>query len=420
MKLEKFRISFIYGSDFFLFNYDRVKFIDIRLKNQNVLKIKLENSLLICDIDFFIVENIFYWFDDINNEYVITNCSENWEISLDNKLEFNRIGFYLLSKTQYNQKRVLLSYLKYEFGPKIAVKSLLSSILGKKSNLNSVLSSFQCEIYFFREKLLNENLILPLSGGIDSRLLLDLFKDYKFLFSYTHGEIDSGDVLIVKEILNKFPMENHKIFDVSKLTTDQISRNLSNINNFLSIERVLYPIPEDVFPGINFTILSGLYGDVIFSDKSRKVIFSEYLYSCYSNISLDYVDSQIISSYSENFISEKLALVLLRCQKLTKQSLNMSEMENDCFIPFLKNSVLAEVENCNEKFLYKRIIKQLMSRNLRLILHQTTLSHFTFPESIRLLEKVFYKLIYKRYSKPYFSKELVIKFYNEILQQSNK
>jgi hypothetical protein len=418
MKLERFRISFESGNDHFYYNCIKMLTIEICLKNQNILKVRIENGLLICDVDFFIVENIFYWFDSETNQYFLTNYSdENWKISIGNQSEFKRNGFYPLSKTTYHEQRVLLSFLRYEFGRDVTINSLLFSILGKRGNLNSIISSFQCEIYFFCEKLSTEKLILPLSGGIDSRLLLDFFKDYEFLYSYTHGEVDSGDVLIVKRILEKVPIANHKFFDISKLSSDQIFRNIKNIDFFLPLERVLYPIPEDIFPDINFLILSGLYGDVIFSDKTRKVNFSNYLYSSLNDISFDSIDNQVINCYSESLISEKLALLLLRCQKLTKQSLNIDILENDCFIPFLKNSVLAEVEDCSEKFLYKRIIKNIMSRELRLILHQTTLSHFTMPEFVRFLEKVFHKLLYKKYSKPYFSKELVVRFDKELLQK---
>lgn len=411
MKLEKFKLSFKLGEDYFLYNCVKAQSKNIFLKNQNIVNIQINNNKLIVNIDFFLVENIFYWFESETEEYFLCNysCLE-WETSSEYQSTFQKVGFYPLSLSPYHEKRVLLSFLNYEFGKELIVSSSLKSILFNNGTLNTILSAFQKEIYFFCDNLLDENLVLPLSGGIDSRLLLDFFKDFENLYSYTHGEPDSGDVLIVKKILKKNPIKNHKFFNIERLTSDQVFRNLNSIDFFLPLERVMYPIPSDVYPEFQFTILSGLYGDVVFSNKTKKVNFSYYLNSNLEGVNFDYIDSQIIKCYSEFLISEKLALILLRCQKLTKQSLNMTQIQNDCFIPFLKNSVLSEVENCSEKFLYKKIIKKIMSKNLKFILHQTTLSHFTMPEFIRIFEKVFFKFIYKKYSKPYFSNELVSRY----------
>jgi len=408
MGLEKFKLTYIVGSNTFTYNGEIESVKTIQLKNQNKLSFSCEGNKLSFHIDFFLVENLFYWFDIYDNKYIISNYSEDdWETSLSNLEEFEKNGYYPLSKTSYEGKRVLLSFLHYQFSSIIQVESSLGLILGSKGSLSSILDSFLKEINDFKNNCDKNKLVLPLSGGIDSRLLFQYFWNSPNLFSYTHGESDSGDVIISDFILSKYPVNYHAKFDISNLSIADIKNNLKACDYFLPIERALYPIPDNLFELEEFTIISGLYGDIIFSDKNDKVFFNNLISQSLIDVTFDDIDNQIIKSYSEINISEKLALVLLRCQKMTKQSLNMSAEQNDSFIPFLKNSVLSQVENCDEKYLYKKIIKSTLSKDLRSILHQTTLSTFTYPEIIRFCQKVFYKLIYKKYSKPYFTKSLV-------------
>ena len=415
MGLERFKLTYAIQSDTFIYNGKPESFKTIQLKNQNKLSFSCEGNKLSFEVDFFLVENLFYWFDENEKIYIISNYSEDyWESSQSNLEEFKKNGFYPLSKSRYEGKRVLLSFLHYEFSTTIQVGSLLGAILGTSGSVTSISEAFSKEINDFQKNYDKANLVLPLSGGIDSRLLFQCFWNSPNLFSYTHGESDSGDVLIADLILSKYPVNYHAKFDISNLSSADIMGNLKGCDYFLPIERVLYPIPDSLFDLKEFTIISGLYGDVVFSDQNEKVSFNKYISESLIDITFDNIDYQIIKAYSEINISEKLALVLLRCQKLTKQSLNMSAEQNDSFIPFLKNSVLAQVENCDEKYLYKKIIKSSLSKDLRLILHQTTLSTFTYPEIIRFCQKVFYKLIYTKYSKPYFTKALLNRVRKEI------
>jgi hypothetical protein len=363
------------------------------------------------DLDFFLVENIYYWFDETKSTYFITNNKqEDWLASENSSHQsFKKNGFYHLSTSPFSGIRVLLSFLKYSFGKKVVVNSLLERILDAKGDLNEIVSSFQKEIYFFRQNV-EDKYLLPLSGGMDSRLIFEYFFDTPNLLTYTHGESDSGDVKIVKEILEKYPVQNHKYVDISEDGAINLSTNFSKCDYFLPPERLMYPLLEDVYPGEHFVVLSGLYGEHVFSDQNKKVRFSIFIKENLIDYNLDEIDRQIVNSYSEQLISEKLAFILLRCQKLTKQSLNMTDF--DCFIPFLKNSVLSSVENYSRNGLYRQLIKRMMRKQLRVILHQTSLSHFTYPKWYRILEKIYFKFLCTKYHKPYFSIELTKKLTN--------
>ena len=407
MRLEKFTISYQIGSDGFHYNDKYYRSTRLTLKNQNTCEVFVNEFGINFNIDFFLVENIYYWFSEELNIYYFSNHRmQFWEFDEKSKQQFEVNGFYYLSTTPFKGVRVLLSFLKYSFGSDVKINSLLDKISLVKGTFKDIINSFQSEIYTFRDNI-KSRYLLPLSGGMDSRLIFEFFLDDPNLLTYTHGELDSGDVLIVKKILSKFSIINHRYINISENGALDLMTNASKCDFFLPPERTMYPLFDKVFPNESFVILSGLYGEHVFSDQNSRVLFSKFIKSTLKVYQFDKIDQDILDCYSQKEISEKLAFILLRCQKLTKQSLNMTDF--DCFIPFLKNSVLGSVENYTFNGLYPKLIKKMMRKKLRLVLHQTTLSHFTFPKWYRLLEKVFYKLIYTRYKKPYYSKELTKK-----------
>ena len=405
--LEKFVISYQIGSAGFHYNDRYCNSIRLNLKNQNICEIHVNQFGINFIIDFFLVENIYYCFDEELNTYYFSNYRlQTWEFDDYSKDCFEKNGFYYLSTTPFKEVRVLLSFLKYSFGSDVKIYSLLEKITQVKGTFQDIVNCFQYEIYTFRDSIKSKYL-LPLSGGMDSRLIYEFFLDDPHLLTYTHGEMGSGDIRIVKEILRKFPVDNHKFFDISLKGALDLKTNASKCDFFLPPERTMYPLIENVYPNDTFVILSGLYGEHVFSDQNSRIWFSDFIKKNLSTYEFDKIDQDILDCYSQHEISEKLAFILLRCQKLTKQSLNMTDF--DCFIPFLKNSVLGSVENYDSNGLYPRLIKTIMRKKLRLVLHQTSLSHFTYPKWYRFLEKIFYKLIYSRYKKPYFSRELTKK-----------
>lgn len=227
MVLEKFKLTYVIDSNTFNYNGKVESFITIQLKNQNKLSFVCKENKLTFDINFFLVENIFYWFDNLNNKYIISNYSEeDWAFSATSIDEFKRIGYYPLSKCKYEGKRVLLSFLNYEFASVIKVGSSLNCILGVKGSYQDVSKSFLSEIDNFKKKNTQKNLVLPLSGGIDSRLLFHFFWSSTNLFCYTHGESDSGDMIIAEQIISKYSVNNYVKFDISNLNLKQIQRNI--------------------------------------------------------------------------------------------------------------------------------------------------------------------------------------------------
>lgn len=409
MKLEKFIISYQFGSNLFKYNDELYNHLQLRLKNQNICNIYINEEGLNIKIDFFLVENIYFWLDENINTYFFSNRRQDyWQKSENSsKIFFKKNGFYYLSTTPFDGIRVLLSFLKYTFGKKVVVNSLLENITQSRSNFDEIVNSFQTEIYVFRQSVKNKYL-LPISGGMDSRLIFEYFIDDPNLLLYTHGENECGDVRIVKDILTKYPVNNHKFIDISVNGMVDLTINSSKCDYFLPPERLMYPLFENVYPGEDFVVLSGLYGEHVFSDQNKKINFLDFIQDKLIDYNLDEIDLQIVQCYSEKLISEKLAFILLRCQKLTKQSLNMTDL--DCFIPFLKNSVLSSVENYSINGLYSDLVKRMMRKKLRSVLHQTSLSHFTYPKWYRFFEKVYYKFLNTKYKKPYYSNELTSKF----------
>lgn len=412
---ESFIITYKPGESFLLFNGEKLKEISINLKNSNCLNFKVLDGFIEFVIDFFIVENIFLEVTS-ENLFISNKPSENWEINLDC---LSTYGYYPLSMSAYKNINVLVSFLRYRYDGELIFKSAIPMPLRKtKTNRQNILEAFEFEISRFKSTHANRNTILPLSGGIDSRLILSHFMEEEKLNVYTFGEEKSGDILVVKQICRKYPHLKTKFFKLEDLNHSKIKENLKNINYMLPLERILYPSPDQLYNFDDAIILSGLYGDVIFSDKNKLEKFETYIQKVLPYEKITHIDQLIIKAYSEYPLPEKINLLLLRAQKLTKQSLNMTAF--DVFIPFLKNEVIRAVIGNSQRNLYPYIVKHSMQKSLRTILHQTSLSTYTYPKIIRVLQKIYHRLIRSNYCKPYFSTSSINRLNNYIVEYYGK
>jgi hypothetical protein len=367
----------------------------------------IRNGQLELAVPFLVTRNIFY--RRIGDCYYIsTNISEildDSKISESDRLFFKQHGFFPLDATGYQNIGIVCSYLKYRFSSELQVELDLNVRNNNQTSIEGIGKyielSVKSQIESFRKQS-DLPVIVPLSGGMDSRLLLWIANKYDDnIIAVTHGENGSGDVVISKRVVKKlFPKIQHRIFALEDLPKKYLLENLESCDQLLPIERVLYPrIGEDYG---NSLILSGLYGDVILADTEiENQTFSEYINSegvhCNSAVSL-----KIAHEYDKIQPNQKLNRVLLRCQKLTRLGLNTIKAEKVA-CPFVELNLILMASKNTEKNLYRQVVNSLGASEIFTIIHQTTSSYFHHPQVVRLMQKAILKLIRHPYTKPYYT-----------------
>lgn len=113
----------------------------------------------------------------------------------------------------------------------------------------------------------SENINLGLSGGIDSRVLLQVLFNNKIntFGTHTFGNPHTADGKIAKEIVNDYKIE-HRFFPVSLPDTDLLLKylydSISQLGLSASIYEILnYPFYEQL-SSQNYIIIDGAYGEI--------------------------------------------------------------------------------------------------------------------------------------------------------------
>jgi asparagine synthetase B (glutamine-hydrolysing) len=383
--------------------------------SNEIVSFLVNDNVLFVRIPFLLLDNIFFY--ETENEIVFSNCIEdlasdfNFDSTANDLL--NEIGFLPHGKTQFSGVYVFCSFLTYEFQLN---KTLID--LNFPHIYQSQPASVDDLYYLVFEKIdktlrkrSGKNIILPLSGGMDSRLLLDFLLKFEILSNvkiYTHGVPESGDVLIAKDIINNLNLnESFYFFDLNRLTNNDIYSNYRKAGYLNPIDRLLtMPLEKQFEHGL---VLSGLYGDVIFSDnnKFKKCAYIEFLED--QNIVVtDFYDKMIVNAYNRLPPVPKLYQLLLRAQKLTRMSFTVSEGFN-FYTPFVDIDVVFMASNVNNRDFYSKLIKRHMNIQLRNFIHQSTLSYFYHPWILRRITLIMLTVLHSKYRIPYFSSLLLKK-----------
>lgn len=386
-------------------------------RSGEIIRFECKSGNLFIKIPFFLCETIFYKFEA--NKFLITNNINNFKnIEIDNYSSsiFSDIGFLPLSRSRYKNIEVLCSFCTYEIGRKI--NSIVKNFpISPDLELNQHIS-IECVYKLFNKRILsdlkrfdNNEILVLLSGGIDSRLILDALVKItdKTINVQNHGMPDTGDVLQAQKIIeldNIRDQINFNFMDLNKFKKTDLVSNYLLSNGFLPSNRLLYFSSDKLSK--SSVLFSGLYGDIIFADnKDKSSNFSNYCKD-YDSKYINKTDKLLIEAYDKLPKLNKLNQVLFRCQKLTRFSFDIDKTSK-ISIPFLDNNVIyaASVVSC--KNLYPQMIRKFMERNLSNIFHQSSCSNFTHPKYIRILSKIYHKLCRTKLSLPYFHKHPLIK-----------
>lgn len=395
---------------------------DLRLGLQETLKVshfilpcggavifKENQGKLRVEIPHFLSDNLFFTFDNgvVQVSTQVIDLTSIDDVSTKNNETLNAKGFLPLSKTQFENVYVFCSYLNYEF-----TRDTISVSPNHPSNLYEENYGFSDLMDIFKEtvqkkvSMCKSDLIVPLSGGIDSRLLLDLSLRTKRdnIHAFSLGVRGCGDITLAKRVVKKVAASvNHKIFDLTDFTIDDLKKNYMRAGFLVPLDRLLGNNLDVHYGG--GTILSGIYGDVVFGETTvSPMTFGEYIHLEKIQIDSD-LDEKIVKAYSSLPQSNKLNRILLRCQKLTKVSLHVMNNDFTIISPFLDDRVVAAASAQKMKNLYPVVVKNLMTPELAKILHQTTISHFTHPKFVRYIEKRFNQLTFSRIQIPYYTEK---------------
>ena len=365
------------------------------------------NGILKINIPFFLTQNIFYWMrgEILIFSNALAGSDEEYQYDYEANKLLNINGFLPLSKTQFNNVNVLCSFLEYSFdGGKIDVKLAFPYTMpGRNVSVSDLSLRFLELIKQKISQFTEQDFIIPLSGGMDSRLLLNIAIKIvpDRIRVYSTGTRRCGDIKIAKRIT--------KALDIANLHTTYYLEDFSLLDAMKNYQRVGFLIPLDRLLGHDLsrfyksgTILSGLYGDVIFADSEfTNLKFSEYL-SIEGFNSYDSLDSKIINEYDNLPKYSKLYRTLLRCQKLTKETLCALNSDFKIIAPFIDPQIIMMASEIGEKNLYPKIIRTLMDKNLSRLLHQSSMSYFLHPKWLRVAERKILKLMMHPYRTPYF------------------
>jgi hypothetical protein len=368
---------------------------------------------LVWDVPFLLLDNIFFKTSgagiELFNDIDVTENASAHDWSSTAALRKN--GYLPHLRTQFSNVYCVCSYLSYKISAKgIFVKP---SSATQESPIESGLSPhdiYELWANIFRtqvEKANQDQWIIPLSGGMDSRMLLNEALKYRDvqIKLFTHGVPTSGDVQIARRIAREVGLEkNHVVFNLESLSRRDVLNNYRLSGYLLPLDRLLGIPIETHFQG--GAILSGLYGDVIFADN---VITSDSYSRFYEREGWspnDDTDSQVISAYTQFSTIPKFQRVLLRAQKLTRLGL-VYHRGFKVVAPFVDYQVISASSAYRGVGLYPRIVRRWMRPSLRRYMHQSSASWMTHPKILRKVTKGLLMVAQASVLTPYFTPKLL-------------
>jgi hypothetical protein len=364
---------------------------------------------LVWHVPFFLVDNIFYFRKD--NSIFFGRHLDLFRTQTEPDQTANEMlkkhGFLPHARTQLTGVSIICSYLTYRLDSKgIKITQCFPNFdTSDNYSVDDLMEVFRSAFLKQIERVNRTSWVLPLSGGMDSRLLLSLALEHKDidLKLFTVGTHRCGDVKVAKSIANSLGLSGkHYILQLEDVTRFDVLKNYSACDYLLPLDRILIkPLGCFFEPS---AVLSGLYGDVIFADNIQETkSYSDYYQSEGFKV-FDSQDQQIVEAYDDLPNLTKLQRIVLRCQKLTRQSFPISP-DFDFIIPFVDPQVVIAASNICSPRIYQNIVSRHMNPKLRPFIHQSTLSYFTHPNWLRKAERKTFKLLRHPLRLPYFDNE---------------
>jgi hypothetical protein len=404
---ENFILRYDQKNDSLLLSNQSVESYEFMTSDRKSLVFRKGNSSLVISVNFYLLDNIYFTCQ--NGIYLFSNdikCFDNFGVKDDHYLHnIEHHGFLPNSATAFKNIFCLCSYLNYDFGLNLNV-SLAVDFARKNYSLVDLINRFDSVMNEFKAANLNENIIIPLSGGMDSRLLLDRLVDSWRLNLVTFGLKNCGDVLVANQVVDVLNVKDkHRTIFLEDIGYKDILRNYYAADLFLPMHRLLYPNLSDIYS--NGVVVSGLYGDVVFEDNPKHEKFTTYSeYLKYNNIEvLSDIDVLVVKAYDSLPNWEKLYRILLRSQKMTKQGVLLNNRNLKCFIPFLDTKLLSIAFQVEENYVYCKLVKKIMKDELLGIIHQSSLSYFCHSKFLRKFERLYFKNVNRKYGAPYYDEK---------------
>lgn len=375
------------------------------------LKFDVTPTGLKWNVSFFLLDNIFYFHE---GEFIyftrhIDDLKTLAKADAQANAMLHKYGFLPHARTQFTNVNIVCSFLSYAADPKgVSISASYPEITSEgvftvDDLMDALRKAFKQQI----ERVNQERWILPLSGGMDSRLLLSIALDCKDidLHLYTVGTRDCGDIRVAKAISKSLRMESrHKIQYLEDFSLDDLLTNYKACDYLVPLDRILTKPLNYFFE--KGAVISGLYGDVIFSDNTNSYSTYQDYYNSEGFSLHDSVDRSIVAAYNTLPKLPKIQRIALRCQKLTRQSFPLNE-GFDFVTPFVNPDVLICASNVKSKSLYSELVDRHMRPDLKRFIHQSTLSYFTHPTLLRTIERKLFKLIGHPARRPYFNNALL-------------
>ena len=370
------------------------------------LTFELTASGLTWHVPFFLVDNIFYFRKD--NSIFFGRHLDQFRSHAEPDQTANEMlrehGFLPHARTQLTGVSIVCSYLTYRVNSKgLEIMPCFPHYgTSDEYSVDDLMDVFRAAFLKQIERVNRTSWVLPLSGGMDSRLLLSIALEHKDidLKLFTVGTHRSGDVKVAKSIASSLGLSGkHHILHLEDVTRCDVLQNYSACDYLLPLDRILIkPLGCFFEPS---AVLSGLYGDVIFADNiQEKKSYSNYYQSEGFKV-FDSQDQKIVQAYDDLPNLPKLQRIALRCQKLTRQSFPISP-DFDFVTPFVDPQVVIAASNISSPRIYQNIVSRHMNPKLRPFIHQSTLSYFTHPNWLRTAERKFFKLLGHPVRLPYF------------------
>lgn len=360
-------------------------------------------------VPFFLVDNIFHF--KVGDKIYFGRHLDQFRTFAEPDLEANTLlrqhGFLPHARTQLKGVGIVCSYLAYTVGPEgIKVGSCFPHHCpSNKVSVDDLMDVFRDAFRKQLERVNRDSWLLPLSGGMDSRMLLSLALEHKDvdLNLYTVGTRRSGDIKVAQAIAKSVGLENkHKVLYLEGVTRSDLLHNYEACDYLLPLDRILTKPLGNFFK--ESAVLSGLYGDVIFADNVPNLTgYAAYYESEGFKIYND-LDRQIVQAYEDLPQLPNLQRMALRCQKLTRQSFPISP-GFDFVTPFVDPQVVLVASKVHSTRIYQEIVARHMRPDLRRFIHQSTMSYFTHPNLFRVLERKAFKLFRHSARHSYFDNE---------------
>lgn len=275
-------ISVFDETDLYTFSYPPTSSLEVR----NLI-IRLEKDSINIENDWLGSIPVFYNADcgrvSTNINYCFTEGTINGGVNEDGLNDYLEFGYCVFGNTQFNDIKFLRYYSKIivsNFGIRIVEKDdkFVSALVGTEtSSIKETINSIKCELASISASAESSKIILPLSGGLDSRLLAGLLGNKSNIKAYTYGvsadQANSYEVLRAKQTAAYFGFEWKQI-QLAKypnyidewLSEFGSSTHLHGMYQMEFYEKISREISEE---GI---VLSGIFGDIWASEDNFEVI----------------------------------------------------------------------------------------------------------------------------------------------------